>query len=218
MDHNPKKEFGVLRTPRRWSIQLGSAINLPERTADSEVPRDVRALQQSGRPCPLRDNNGGGQTRFHHAPGRAEGVRWVRRLIVRLDSITSMFDGLRRSLVSTAAMRLHLANFRVLVELPRAKDLSLPMGCYSLEVFACDGSVAAEELLDVDDECGEQTEEQSEADDDDISDRLAQGRCASEVRVLANVCTIVEAPRDGALEGDAHALTHLIVHGCSCLR
>ena len=44
---------------------------------------------------------------------------------------------------------------------------------YSLEVFACDGSVAAEELLDVDDGCGEQAEERAEADDDDVSDRRA---------------------------------------------
>ena len=48
----------------------------PEGTADAILPGDVRTLKEGGGPCPLGDDDGGGQAGLDHAAGGAVEV-WI---------------------------------------------------------------------------------------------------------------------------------------------
>ena len=51
---------------------MACRMNSPEGTADAILPGDVRTLKQGRGPCPLRDDDGGGQAGLDHAPSGAE--------------------------------------------------------------------------------------------------------------------------------------------------
>ena len=56
-----------------------SSRGVPEGTTDSVVPSDVGTLEEGGRPCPLRDDDGGGETGFDGAASGAVELEEGRR-------------------------------------------------------------------------------------------------------------------------------------------